>query len=147
MWTFRPAGIADHDAVIQLWAAVGLGRTTEEEWDALVSGPSSIVLLAESGGLSGTAVATFDGWRAYIYHVAVAPECRGMGLARELMDQAEQHLTVAGAQRIYLMVKETNTAGLALAAHTGYLPEGDIAMVKETGSAMRKRDAKLLAVN
>ncbi len=146
MWSFRRAGLTDHDAVVQLWAEVGLGRTTEEEWDALVSGPSSIVLLAESGGLAGTAVAAFDGWRAYVYHVAVAPECRGMGLARELMDEAERHLTVAGAQRIYLMVKETNTAGLALAAFAGYLPEGDITMVKEIASATRKRDAELLTV-
>ncbi len=34
-----------------------------------------------------------------------------MGLACELMDEAEKHLAVAGAQRIYLMVKETATLG------------------------------------
>jgi hypothetical protein len=68
-----------------------------------------------------------------------------MGLACELMDEAEKHLAVAGAQRIYLMVNEANTAGIGPAAHTGYLPEGDVMMVKETATLGRRRK-ELLAI-
>ncbi len=69
-----------------------------------------------------------------VYHVAVAAECRGLGLARVLMEHAEQHLARAGARRVYLMISGANNAGLALAAYEGFLPENDIAFVKELES-------------
>lgn len=135
MWSIRQAGPGDHDEVLRLWESEGLGRTAEDEWEALVRGSSAIVLVAEVGSeLAGAAIAAFDGWRAYIYHVAVAPQHRRRGLAQALIAEAEQHLTLAGARRIYIMVDGENTPGLALAAVSGYLPDGDIALVKELPS-------------
>lgn len=135
MWSIRQAGLADHDQVLRFWESEGLGETAEDEWEALVLGSSATVLLAEVGSeLAGTAIAAFDGWRAYIYHVAVAPRHRRHGLAQALIAESEQHLTLAGARRIYILVDGENTAGLALAALSGYLPEGDIALVKELPS-------------
>jgi ribosomal protein S18 acetylase RimI-like enzyme len=102
-----------------------------DEWDALIAGPTTAVLLATDGGeLLGTAIASSDGWRAYVYHVAVAPEHRGEGLGHRLMDQAEQYLLSAGARYVYVTVQQDNTEGLALAASQGYLPEGEIVLVK-----------------
>ena len=135
MWTTRQAALGDHDDVLRFWESQGLGQTAEDEWEALVQGSSAIVLLAEVGSeLAGTVIAAFDGWRAYIYHVAVAPQHRRRGLAQALIAEAEEHLTLAGARRIYVMVDGENTAGLALAAVSGYLPEGDIGLVKELPS-------------
>ena len=133
--TIRAAQLEDHDAVLALWDGAGLGRTTEDEWSALLSGATSVVLVAErEGAIVGAAVATFDGWRAYIYHVAVSPEYRRKGLGHELMQAAEQDLTAAGARYVYVMVPESNTEGMALVGSTGYLPEGDMAFTKRLAS-------------
>jgi ribosomal protein S18 acetylase RimI-like enzyme len=132
MWRIRQAGPEDHDAVLALWREVDLGQTEEDEWKAITEGPAATLLLAEDEGtLLGTAVAAFDGWRAYIYHVAVAPPYRQRGLAKALMAEAEEHLRRKGARRVYVLVHETNTAGLALAAAMGYQLVGDLGFVKE----------------
>lgn len=136
MATIREATTADHDAVIELWRGAGFGSTTEEEWNAVLTGNSARPLLAEDGGrIVGAAVASFDGWRAYIYHVAVASDARRQGIAKQLMGQAEAYLRQRGARRVYALVNGDNTAGLALAAVEGYMPEGDVVMEKELAGA------------
>lgn len=132
MWRIRQATPQDYDAVATLWKEVDLGQPDDQEWRALTEGPAATLLLAEENGtLLGTAVAAFDGWRAYIYHVAVAPPYRQRGLAKTLMTEAEEHLRRKGARRVYVVVHESNTAGLALAAAMGYQPVGDLGFVKE----------------
>lgn len=128
---FRPAEDLDEVAVQQLWRDCGLSTATADEWDALMTVPSNVVLVAQDGGsLVGTAVASFDGWRAYIYHVAVSADARGRGIGHDLMQSAERYLTGAGARRVYVMVDEQNTEGMALVGSTGYVPEGDVVFVK-----------------
>jgi ribosomal protein S18 acetylase RimI-like enzyme len=133
--TIRPAVHADHDAVVALWESAGLGRTATDEWEALIGGPTSAVLVAEAGGaIAGAGVATFDGWRAYIYHVAVSPRHRREGVGHDLMEEAEQYLVSAGARFVYVMVHEENTEGLALVGANGYLPDGDLVLTKPLAS-------------
>ncbi len=132
MTHIRPAREEERDQILELWDDAGLGLTTAPEWNAITAGPGARVFAAEQDGeVIGTAIAAFDGWRAYIYHVVVTPEHRGQGLAQELMAHAEGILRRRGASRVYLMVNESNTAGLALSAAMGYEPEGDVAFVKE----------------
>ncbi len=85
----------------------------------------------EDGSLIGVAVASFEGWRAYIYRVAVAPGHQRRGLAKALMTEAEAHVAREGARYIYAMVAEENTGGLALVEAMGYRPEGAVVYVKE----------------
>ncbi len=132
MAVFRRAERRDRARVLALWEEAGLERTQDDEWEALVDGPYNLVLVAQDADrIVGTVVATFDGWRAYIYHVAVAADRRRSGLGRQLMNAGEAHLRASGARRIYLEINQQNTAGLALAAEAGYLPEGDIVLEKE----------------
>ena len=131
MVSIRPAESVDHDQVQQLWEDAGLGRAAPDQWSALAEGATSIVLVAEDDReFAGAAVATYDGWRAYVYHVAVANRFRRRGVGHALMAQAEEYLTEAGARHVYVMVNERNTEGLALVGATGYLPEGDIVLAK-----------------
>jgi ribosomal protein S18 acetylase RimI-like enzyme len=128
----RRAESRDAEAVLALWEEVGLGRAEDREWRALTTGPGAILLVAEEGGaIVGTAVAAYDGWRAYIYHVAVAPREQRKGLAKLIMAEAERHVYDQGARRIYVMVNEDNASGLALAAATGYEPNRDLVLVKQ----------------
>ena len=129
--TVRRALPGEHDQMVALWAEAGLAVPTEDEWSVLAADNTSVLLAAEAGDrLLGCAVAAFDGWRAYIYHVAVTPEARHEGVAHALMSAAEAHLREAGAKYVFVMVPESNTDGLALAASIGYLPEGDIVLSK-----------------
>lgn len=131
MWRIRPAEEEDHDAVLALWERAGQSMTSGTEWNALITGPTSAVLVAEeSEEIVGAAVATYDGWRAYIYHVATAPIHRRRGIGRTLIDAAESYLVDAGAQQVFVMVNGANTDGLALVGAAEYLPAGDIVMAK-----------------
>lgn len=131
----RPADAADRSAVQELWESCGLTRAAPDEWEALMASPNTVVLVAEGEGeLQGAAVATFDGWRAYIYHVGVAPGARRQGIGHELVTSAEQYLLSAGARFVYVMVHEENTEGLALVGSIGYLPEGEIVLAKRLAS-------------
>ena len=132
----RPADPADHDGAFALWSDVGFPTMSEAEWYAVVGSPTTFALLAEAeGALVGAAIASFDGWRAFIYHVAVAETHRGRGVAKMLMAEAETLVSVVGARYVYAMVHESNAAGFALAAVIGFEPEGDVVLVKELAEA------------
>jgi ribosomal protein S18 acetylase RimI-like enzyme len=127
----RPATMEDRDAVQRLWDDTGLGRAAPDEWEALMSGSTAVILVAElEGAIAGTAIASFDGWRAYIYHVAVEAERRQQGIGHQLMEEAERYLHSTGARFAYITVHQENTEGLALGATLGYLPEGEIVLGK-----------------
>ncbi len=128
----RRATRADRDEVLRLWAINGLTGADDDEWQALTHGAvAKLLVYREEGALIGTAVVAFDGWRAYIYHLAVADVARGNGVGRMLLREAEADLRSQGARRVYVEVGEDNTAGLALCSSSGYEPDGDITLVKE----------------
>lgn len=129
--TIRPAGRSDAAATRALWEECGLAPVRDEEWSALTEAATSAILVAEyEGRIVGSAVATFDGWRAYVYHVAVAEPVRGHDIGHDLMSAAEEYLFALGARDVYAAVHEENTPGLALAVANGYLPEGERVLVK-----------------
>src|SRR5437879_4968832 len=102
----------DYDAVVKLWVAAGLGQPTDDEWRAITMGHCARLLVAEEESqVLGAAVVGFDGWRAYVYHVTVAPAERSRGIARTLMSAAEQHVRREGGARIFAFVHEANEAG------------------------------------
>jgi len=131
-WAVRRAGHADRKAVLELWQSVGLTSADDDEWRALTRGAAAKLLVSHDGDrLAGTVVVAFDGWRAYLYHLAVAPFARGRGLGRVLLADAEADLLSQGARRVYVEVSEADTAGIAFCTSAGFEPEGDIALVKE----------------
>lgn len=129
--TIRPATEADHQAVLDLWERSSLSAAAPDEWSALIGGDTSVVLVSEEENrITGTAIASFDGWRAYIYHVAVDPGMRGNGLGHALLEEAEQYLLSAGARHVFVAVHEDNTEGLALVGSEAYVPDGEIVLTK-----------------
>lgn len=127
----RPAKRHDHDAVCALWDAAGLGKTAADEWTALIDGPNSAILIAEDGGdVIGAVVATYDGWRAYIYHAVVDPWRRREGIGHALLREAEMYLTEAGARFVFTMVDGRNEDGVALLGGSGYVADADVVLAK-----------------
>ena len=131
----RRANLDDHAQIQKLWAGAGWGRMDEPEWNVIISSPTVYVFVAEENErLAGVTIASFEGWRAYVYRVAVAPEHQHRGLAKALMAEAEAHVAREGARYIYVMVAEENTGGLALVEAMGYRPEGSVVYIKEPGA-------------
>ncbi len=133
----RLATSADHETIAALWEESRLPTVDIEEWDSLIASPNAMILLAEhEGALSGAVVASFDGWRAYIYHIAVVPGRRRTGVAEALMREAEARLRDLGARGILTLVNKANAPGLALTRSLGFeVQTGELVLAK--GSAVQ----------
>ncbi|HLX61257.1 MAG TPA: GNAT family N-acetyltransferase [Planctomycetota bacterium] len=53
--------------------------------------------------LAGGVIVTYDGHRAYIYHFAVHPDFRGVGLGAALLETCEHQARLWGAKHLRLM--------------------------------------------
>ncbi len=132
MWQIRRGREEDYDAVTAIWEATGLGAPTDDEWRAITIGSGARLLVSvEEGAVIGTSVVAFDGWRAYIYHIAVHPQHQRKGIAHALMAEAERHVRHEGGRRMFAFVNGENTAGMAVLGTFGYESEGDVAFFKE----------------
>jgi ribosomal protein S18 acetylase RimI-like enzyme len=131
MVQIRAASAEDHDAVMKLWEDGGLATVSDEQWRAITTGGCARLLVAEDAGTPvGAAIAAYDGWRAFVYHIAVAGKYRRQGVATALLSEAEAEVKGRGAERIFVLVHESKTDGLALCTAAGYELEGDLALVK-----------------
>ena len=77
-----------------------------------------------------TVVAGFDGFRGWIYHLAVAPEHRRKGFGRGLMSEAEIRLRHLGCPKVNLQVRTTNTGVIEFYRHLGYEIEDRVSFGK-----------------
>ena len=84
-----------------------------------------LVARAADGRVVGTVMGGWDGRRAYVYHLVVAPEHRREGIAGALMDELEARFRALGALRAKLQILAHNETSRAFFAHRGYLREID----------------------
>ncbi len=114
------------DAAAALWAACGLTRPwNDPQADARLAfaSPSSTIFAGRAeGDLIATVMAGFDGHRAWVYYLAVAPDRRTAGLGRAMMSAAEAWLRAKGATRLNLMVRADNAEARGFYESLGYQP-------------------------
>ena len=121
--TIRSATSADVPAVLALWgrerSAAALMPDTE---DALLRAiETGALLVAEvDGGLAGTLIAGFDGWRGNLYRLVVEPAHRRRGIGRELVQHGEERLRALGAPRVTALVGAAEGDASAFWEATGY---------------------------
>jgi ribosomal protein S18 acetylase RimI-like enzyme len=105
----RPGDVA---AVLQLWADADAEPSHTDNADGLAAlvahDPAALLVAEEGGGVVGSVIAAWDGWRGSVYRLVVAPSHRRQGLARRLIDHAEARLSEAGATRLQAIVVETD---------------------------------------
>ncbi len=120
----RPAGPADRDAVVALWAACDLTRPWNDpvaDFDRACAGPASTVLVGVAAdGLVASAMVGHDGHRGWVYYVAVDPRARGRGQGVAMMRAAEAWLLERGIPKVQLMVRESNEAVIGFYEALGY---------------------------
>jgi ribosomal protein S18 acetylase RimI-like enzyme len=121
----REAAPTDEEAVIALWNACGLVvsyNNPASDYRFAITNDGSAVLVAENdtGRLIGTAMVGQDGHRGWLYYVASAPDCRGKGIGKGLINAAEQWLGDRGVAKVQLMVREGNRAVVPFYEQLGY---------------------------
>lgn len=116
----------DWQDVRALWARCGPGvqfsRSDEpaEIQRKLTRDPDLFVVAAQEGRLVGAVMGGYDGRRGLIYHLAVAPEARRLGLGRALMAEVEDRLRGKGCLKSYLLVTKENAEVVDFYRHIGW---------------------------
>jgi [ribosomal protein S18]-alanine N-acetyltransferase len=108
----------------------GAPHWPESAWEGLVSGgdaePESLLLLArgETGSLCGWLAASLMAEQSELEFVVVAPQQRGKGVARALMQAWVEWARDAGVNELLLEVRASNEAALRLYRGLGFQEQG-----------------------
>lgn len=133
--SFRP--VADHeiDKVVELWTRCGLTRPWNDAVKdiAFARGkPNSEVLAARLDGvLAASVMVGHDGHRGIVYYVSVAPELRGRGYGRQVMEAAEAWLRQRGVWKLNLILRAENEKVRGFYEALGYQVEPRLCMARK----------------
>ena len=120
----------DLDEARALWEATDMWlRPSDgpEQMALLLARAPDLHLAARDGAgrLVGTVLGGWDGRRAYVYHLAVAPDRQRQGIADRLMDELEERFRARGALKAKLQILVGNEASRDFFVARGYLRETD----------------------
>jgi N-acetylglutamate synthase len=126
--SFAPS---DYDSAIALWMRCpGIGLSSADERgpiaEFLARNPGLSFAAWEGGAIVGTSLCGSDGRRGYLYHVAVDPGRRGLGLGRSLVAASLESLAATGVRKCHLFLIAGNEAGAAFWRALGWTRRGDI---------------------
>ncbi|WP_449062106.1 GNAT family N-acetyltransferase [Planomonospora algeriensis] len=125
--TIRYGRIEDVEALLAFWRVAAEGTDRHDDpakVTALIERDPEAVLIAEvDGETAGTLIAGWDGWRAHLYRLAVAPARRRQGVGSALIRAAEERFAAFGAFRADAMVLHDNELAHHAWSAAGYAPQ------------------------
>lgn len=128
----RVMTIDDYDGLYALWLACrGMGLNDVDDSPEgiaryLERNPSTCFVAVDSGRMVGCIMAGHDGRRGYIYHTAVHPDCRKLGIGARLVDAALDALKAEGITKVALVVFSQNENGNAFWERMGFTLREDL---------------------
>jgi ribosomal protein S18 acetylase RimI-like enzyme len=130
----RPFRPDDESAVVTLWQTCNLVRP----WNApskdiarkMRHQPELFLVGVIDGRIVATVMAGYEGHRGWINYLAIAPDLRGGGHGRAMMDAAEAGLRRLGCPKINLQVRRSNRDVIAFYAALGYAEDDVISLGK-----------------
>lgn len=126
----RPARPDEFQTVLDLWREAGSEPGVTDDITALHaldrSHPEALLVAVLDGEPVGTVIATWDGWRASIYRLAVRPAYRRRSIARTLLAEAERSLQRAGARRVNVIVLTEAGPSIGFWDDAGYQHDGRV---------------------
>ena len=133
--TVRTYEETDHDAVVALWSKL---FPNEPPWNQsqnlirlkLTVQPQLFFVCILDQQLVGTTIAGFDGVRGWLHKVGISPNYGGQGIARQLMQAAEEGLAQLGCHKINLQVRAGNDTAIKIYSDAGYQIEDRVSMSK-----------------
>jgi ribosomal protein S18 acetylase RimI-like enzyme len=112
------------EAVLALWresgATVSSTDTVADLRLTIADSPAWVLVAESGGGLVGSVIGSFDGWRANLYRLAVHPEYRRRGLARALVMEVTRRLADEGARRVSALVEKDHPLAMNFWRGIGY---------------------------
>ena len=118
----------DYETLINIWEKADLpykskGRDSEESIEKEVKLDCNQFLFAILDGKAvGAILVTHDGRKGWINRVAVLPEFRNKGIARTLVNVAEEWLDTQGIGIYACQIEAYNTESLEAFKRMGYIP-------------------------
>lgn len=104
---------SEYPKLIKLWAAAGwvdVRQTDTQETLArfLYRNPTSNFAAYVGTRLVGAVLAGHDGWRGYLYHMAIKPAYRERGIGKQLVSAATAAIKREGIPNVHCLVKRDN---------------------------------------
>ena len=129
---------SDQNTVVDLWIQCGLvvpqNSPIRDIERKLKVNPEWFLV----GELDGTVVATcmvgYEGHRGWINYLAVHPTLQNKGLAKQMMDEAEKILRIAGCPKINLQIRSSNKDVIAFYEKIGFSEDPVVSMGKRLES-------------
>jgi len=126
---------SDEEQVIRLWQISFPNDPPRNEPRSVIQrklavDPELFLVGESSGRVIATALGGYDGFRGWVYHLAITPERRREGLARQMMGQIEARLAARGCPKLNLQVRTSNAEVIAFYESLGYSVEENVGMGK-----------------
>jgi GNAT superfamily N-acetyltransferase len=123
--------ITDYEPAFALWTATeGMSLTVADSREGilrLLDRNQGLSAVAErEGRLVGTALASTDGRRGFIYHLAVERQIRGEGLGRQLVHWVMDRFRELGLARCNVLIFAQNEQGRQFWRHLGFRERPDL---------------------
>jgi len=129
----RTLTIEDYDAVIELWKQAGLpfkpkGRDSEQMMEKQMKAfPEFFIGAFHEKKLVGVVIGSYEGrMKGWINRLAVDPEYKRRGIAKQLINMVEKALEKCGAAIFCALIETPNEESLKLFEKMGYVTHQDI---------------------
>lgn len=120
----RPARLDELEVILNVWRRAGAAPGVTDDIAALEAlrerQPDALLVALVDERVVGTVIATWDGWRANVYRLAVLPEHRRRSIARTLVAHAERSLREAGARRVSVLILDGADAAVGFWGDVGF---------------------------
>lgn len=121
----RVMKIEDFDYAYKLWKEAGLVvesyQTEKEDAELMIKlNPQTCFVIFQGKKILGSIFGTFNGRRAWIYHLAIHPSIQDQGWGAYLLQKTLQILKKLGAKRSQLWVTKTNLKVLGFYKKQGF---------------------------
>ena len=122
----RTAELADIPSVLGVWARgrsayAGVEDSVEGVAKLLAFDPTALLVATIDETPVATLIATWDGWRGQMYRLAVDPEHRRRGIARDLVTEGHRRLSERGVTRITALVADDDERARSFWFSLGYV--------------------------
>lgn len=116
-------------AVLNVWTQADAEPTLTDDEPGIRAlldhAPRSLLVAFDGDRIIGTLIVAWDGWRGSFYRLAVVPDRRREGIARQLVQEGERQLVALGARRLALFAVTGDPGAVPFWEAVGYHGQRD----------------------